>query len=131
MFGKVIKGIFGSKNERELKRMAPIVEEINGLEPEFQKLSNDEQRAKTDEFKERLNNGESLDEMLPETFAAVREASVRTLKMRHFDVQLLGGIVLHRGIIAEMKTGEGKTLAATLPLSLMIPSSNCSLPTKL
>jgi preprotein translocase subunit SecA len=118
MFGKVIKGIFGSSNERELKRMAPMVEEINQLEPDFKALSDDQLKAKTGEFRERLSNGESLDDLLPETFAAVREASVRVLGMRHFDVQLIGGIVLHRGKIAEMKTGEGKTLAATLPLYL-------------
>ncbi len=118
MFGKIIKGIFGSSNERELKRMAPLVDEINRLEPDFQALSDDELRAKTPEFKERLSKGESLDELLPEAFALVREVSVRVLGMRHFDVQLVGGIVLHWGKIAEMKTGEGKTLAATLPLYL-------------
>ncbi|HDM10192.1 MAG TPA: preprotein translocase subunit SecA, partial [Desulfobacteraceae bacterium] len=118
MLGKVIKGIFGSKNERELKRIAPIVDKINSLEPDFQRLSDDELRAKTGEFKERLEKGETLDELLPEAFAAVREASVRVLGMRHFDVQLVGGVVLHWGKIAEMKTGEGKTLAATLPLYL-------------
>ena len=118
MIGKVVKGIFGSKNERELKRMAPVVEAINRLEPQFQALSDTQLRAKTDEFKERHSQGESLEDLLPEAFAAVREASVRTLRMRHFDVQLIGGIVLHEGKIAEMKTGEGKTLAATLPLYL-------------
>ncbi len=118
MFGKIIKGIFGSKNERELKEMSPLVEKINSLEPDFQALSDEQLRAKTDEFKERLSKGETLDDLLPEAFAAVRETSVRSLEMRHFDVQLIGGIVLHRGMIAEMKTGEGKTLAATLPLYL-------------
>jgi len=118
MLGKVIKGIFGSKNERELKKMQPIVVKINGLEPDFQALSDAQLQAKTAEFRERISKEELLDELLPETFAAVREASVRTLGMRHFDVQLIGGIVLHRGKIAEMKTGEGKTLAATLPLYL-------------
>lgn len=118
MIGKFVKGIFGSKNERELKRMAPIVEEINRLEPQFQKLSDVELRAKTDEFKERISQGESLDDLLPEAFAVVREAAVRDLGMRHFDVQLIGGVVLHEGKIAEMKTGEGKTLAATLPMYL-------------
>ncbi len=118
MFGKLVKGIFGSKNERELKLLMPIVDEINGLEPEFQALSDDQLLSKTSEFKERISKGESLDDILPEAFAAVREASVRILGMRHFDVQLIGGIVLHRGKIAEMKTGEGKTLAATLPLYL-------------
>ncbi|MBW1800508.1 MAG: preprotein translocase subunit SecA [Deltaproteobacteria bacterium] len=118
MIGKVITGIFGSKNERELKRLAPVVEEINQLEPEYQRLSDDQFQSKTVAFKERLSKGETLDELLPEAFAAVREASVRTLGMRHFDVQLIGGMVLHQGKIAEMKTGEGKTLAATLPLYL-------------
>jgi preprotein translocase subunit SecA len=118
MFGKVIKGVFGSQNERELKRLAPLVDEINRHEPEFHVLSDGELQAKTATFKERLSNGESLEDLLPEAFAAVREASVRVLGMRHFDVQLMGGIVLHRGKIAEMKTGEGKTLAATLPLYL-------------
>jgi len=118
MIGNLIKNIFGSKNERELKRMAPLVEKINSLEPDFKALSDEGLRAKTGEFKERFSRGETLDDLLPEAFAAVREASVRVLKMRHFDVQLVGGIVLHSGKIAEMKTGEGKTLAATLPLYL-------------
>ena len=118
MFGKIIKGIFGSKNERELKEMAPLVDQINQLEPDFQALTDEQLLAKTAEFKERLSQGETLDDLLPEAFAAVRETSVRTLGMRHFDVQLIGGIVLHQGRIAEMKTGEGKTLAATLPLYL-------------
>ncbi len=118
MIGKVIKGIFGSKNERELRRMAPLVEAINQLEPQFQALSDAQLQSKTTEFKERLSQGETLDDLLPEAFAAVREASVRALGMRPFDVQLLGGIVLDEGKIAEMKTGEGKTLAATLPLYL-------------
>ena len=118
MLGSIIKGIFGSKNERELKRMAPLVDQINRLEPHYQSLSEAELQAKTPEFKERLSKGEPLDDLLPEAFAAVREASVRVLGMRHFDVQLIGGVVLHEGKIAEMKTGEGKTLAATLPLYL-------------
>ena len=118
MLGKIIKGIFGSKNDRELKRIAPLIYRINELEPTFQKLTDAELKAKTAEFKQRLERGESLDELLPEAFAAVREASVRVLGMRHFDVQLMGGVVLHEGKIAEMKTGEGKTLAATLPLYL-------------
>ena len=118
MFGNVLKGVFGSKNERELKKVQPLVEEINRLEPDFQALSDAQLQAKTGEFKERLSKGESLEELLTETFAAVRETSVRVLEMRHFDVQLIGGIVLHRGKIAEMKTGEGKTLAATLSLYL-------------
>jgi preprotein translocase subunit SecA len=118
MFGNVLKGVFGSKNERELKKMQPLVEEINSLEPDFQALSDAQLQAKTGEFKERILRGESLEQLLPEAFAAVRETSVRVLGMRHFDVQLIGGIVLHRGKIAEMKTGEGKTLAATLSLYL-------------
>ncbi len=105
-------------NEKELKRLQPLVDDINSLEPEFEKLSDDELRAKTDEFKARLKDGESLDEILPEAYAAVREAAKRTIRQRHFDVQLIGGIVLHQGKIAEMKTGEGKTLVATLPLYL-------------
>ncbi|PQP35320.1 preprotein translocase subunit SecA [Desulfobacteraceae bacterium SEEP-SAG9] len=110
--------IFGSKNERELKKLQPIVEKINTLEPELQAMSDGQLKARTSQFKERLKKGESMEDVLPETFATVREASVRTLNMRHFDVQLVGGIVLHQGKIAEMKTGEGKTLAATLPAYL-------------
>ena len=110
--------VFGSKNERELKRLAPLVARINELEPEIQAMSDETLRAQTPRFKERLENGEPLDDLLPEAFATVREASVRTLEMRHFDVQLIGGIILHQGKIAEMKTGEGKTLVATLPAYL-------------
>lgn len=110
--------IFGSKNERELKIILPVVEKINALEPEIQAMTDEELRSQTHKFKERFEQGESLDSILPEAFATVREASVRTLQMRHFDVQLIGGIVLHQGKIAEMKTGEGKTLAATLPAYL-------------
>ncbi|MDD5313085.1 MAG: preprotein translocase subunit SecA, partial [Dehalococcoidia bacterium] len=105
-------------NEKEIKRLKLIVEDINSLEPEFQSLSDSALKAKTEEFKERLAKGEALDDLLPEAFAAVREASRRTIGLRHFDVQLMGGIVLHQGKIAEMKTGEGKTLVATLPLYL-------------
>ena len=105
-------------NERELRRLQPLVDDINSLEPDFEKLSDAELRAKTDEFKTRLKDGESLDEILAEAYAAVREAAKRTIKQRHFDVQLMGGIVLHQGKITEMKTGEGKTLVATLPLYL-------------
>jgi len=105
-------------NEKELKRLQPLVAAINALEPEFEALSNEQLRQKTDEFKARLDKGESLDRLLPEAFAAVREAAKRTLGQRHFDVQLMGGIVLHQGKIAEMKTGEGKTLVATLPIYL-------------
>ena len=114
----LVKKIFGDPNEREIKRCMRIVEQINGLEPEFVKLTDDQLRAKTDEFKARLEKGEELDSLLPEAFATVREASKRTLGMRHFDVQLVGGMVLHDGKISEMKTGEGKTLVATLPVYL-------------
>src|SRR4030043_471421 len=105
-------------NEKELRRVQPLVGDINSFEPDFEKLSDAELRAKTGEFKARLKEGEGLDEILPEAYAAVREAAKRTIKQRHFDVQLIGGIVLHQGKIAEMKTGEGKTLVATLPLYL-------------
>jgi len=118
MIGNVLTKVFGSKNERELNKLRPIVSQINALEPEMQALSDDQLKAKTEAFKERIDRGATLDELLPEAFAVVREASVRTLQMRHFDVQLIGGIVLHQGKIAEMKTGEGKTLAATLPAYL-------------
>jgi preprotein translocase subunit SecA len=112
-------GSLVDSNEKELNRLEPIVAQINSLEPNFQKLSDAELRTKTDEFKARLKNGETLDDLLPEAFAAVREAARRsTIGERHFDVQLMGGIVLHQGKIAEMKTGEGKTLVATLPLYL-------------
>ena len=111
-------GLFKSYSEKEVKRIRPLVEKINGLEPDMQKLSDQELRGKTDEFKNRIKNGETLDELLPEAFAVVREASKRVLGMRHFDVQLIGGIILHQGRIAEMKTGEGKTLVATLPVYL-------------
>ncbi len=117
MFKRIV-GFMGDSNERELRRLQPAVDKINALEPEFEKLSDDELRAKTAEFKALLERGDSLDSLLPEVFAAVREAAKRTIKQRHFDVQLMGGIVLHQGKIAEMKTGEGKTLVATLPVSL-------------
>ena len=110
--------VFGTHSENELKRIYPIVDHIEALEPEIQKLSDAELREKTREFKERLGKGETLDDILPEAFAVVREASVRTLGMRHYRVQLIGGIILHQGRIAEMKTGEGKTLVSTLPAYL-------------
>jgi preprotein translocase subunit SecA len=110
--------VIGTANERELKRLRPLVADINAREPEIQRLSDDQLRAKTAEFRQRVANGEPLEDLLPEVFAVVREAGHRTLNMRHFDVQLIGGIVLHRGKIAEMKTGEGKTLVATLPAYL-------------
>jgi preprotein translocase subunit SecA len=118
MITDLLTKAFGSKNERELKKIKPIVEQINAFEPQMQSMSDDALKAQTSLLKKRLNNGDSLDDILPEAFATVREASIRTLKMRHFDVQLIGGIVLHQGKIAEMKTGEGKTLAATLPAYL-------------
>ena len=111
-------GLFKSYSEKEVKRIRPLVKKINELEPNMQKLSDKELRAKTDEFKGRLEKGETLDDLLPEAFAVVREAAKRVLGMRHFDVQLIGGIILHQGRIAEMKTGEGKTLVATLPVYL-------------
>ena len=114
----VLTKILGSRSGRELKRMRPVVDIINELEPSIKKLSDDELKAKTAEFKERREKRETLDELLPEVFAVCREASWRVLEMRHFDVQLIGGIVLHEGRIAEMKTGEGKTLVATLPVYL-------------
>ncbi|WP_223669473.1 preprotein translocase subunit SecA [Kangiella shandongensis] len=110
--------IFGSRNQRTIKRMSKLVDSINQLEANFESLSDDEIKGKTAEFKQRLESGESLDDLLPEAFAVVREASKRTLGMRHFDVQLIGGITLHQGKIAEMRTGEGKTLVATLPVYL-------------
>ena len=113
-----IQKLLGNKNAKEIKRIRSIVEEINGLEPSLLSLSDTSLRAKTEEFKERLAKGETLDDILPEAFAVVREASKRVLGMRHFDVQMIGGIVLHRGNIAEMRTGEGKTLVATLPVYL-------------
>ena len=118
MFKSMFEKVFGSYSSREIKRLLPIVEQINALEPSISALSDTELRGKTDEFKGRLANGETLDDILPEAFAVVREAGKRVLGMRHFDVQLLGGIVLHQGRIAEMKTGEGKTLVATLPCYL-------------
>lgn len=113
-----ITAIFGDKHQREIKKLRPLVEKINSLELHYQSLSDEELKDQTRIFKERINNNEPIESLLPEAFATVREASVRVLKMRHFDVQLIGGIVLFRGKIAEMKTGEGKTLCATLPLYL-------------
>ena len=118
MIGKLIKAVFGSKNERELKRMGKVVVAINALEPDMKKLSDEQLKAKTTEFRERFTKGETLDQLLPEAFAVVREAGQRALGMRHFDVQLIGGMTLHEGRIAEMRTGEGKTLVSTLPAYL-------------
>ena len=118
MLGSFVKGIFGSVNDRYIKSLRKIVDEINAKEPELEKLSDEELKAKTPLLKERLAKGETLDDILPDAFAVVREASKRTLGLRPFDVQLIGGIVLHRGRISEMKTGEGKTLVATMPVYL-------------
>ena len=118
MLKKLVEAVMGSKSVRSMKTIQPVVDQINALEDEFVKLTDAELRAKTDEFRERLAKGETLDDLLPEAFACVREASKRVLKMRHYDVQLVGGIVLHQGKIAEMRTGEGKTLVATLPCYL-------------
>jgi len=144
LIGKIISKVIGTKTERELKRLWPVVAQVNAFEPEMQKLSDAELRAKTEEFRQRVREAvqraapneideqevnplkakrdpvleEALDEVLPEAFAVVREAGRRVLNMRHFDVQLIGGVVLHQGKIAEMKTGEGKTLVATLPVYL-------------
>ncbi|PHR60766.1 MAG: preprotein translocase subunit SecA [Robiginitomaculum sp.] len=114
----IAKKLFGTENDRKLKKMAPLVAKINALEPEFEKMTDDALREKTNEFKTRFQNGETLDDLLPEAFANVREAGKRTLGQRHYDVQLIGGIALHRGDIAEMRTGEGKTLVATLAVYL-------------
>jgi len=118
MFKLIVRKIFGTQNERDLKRLAPLVVRINALEPALRQMSDEQLRAKTGEYQARAQGGEALDDLLPETFALVREAARRTLNMRHFDVQLLGGMVLHQGRIAEMKTGEGKTLVATMPAYL-------------
>ena len=114
----IFRKIFKSYSEKEVKRVMPIVDKINGLEEEISKLTDEQLKNKTNEFKEQLEEGKTLDDILPEAFAVVREASKRVLGMRHFDVQLIGGIILHQGRIAEMKTGEGKTLVATLPVYL-------------
>ena len=113
-----LEKIFGSKNDRELKRIQPLVQQINSLEPQISQMSDAELRAFTPRLKERLAQGASLEDILPEAFAVVREVSRRTIHLRPFDVQLIGGVVLHQGKIAEMKTGEGKTLVATLPAYL-------------
>src|SRR5678816_1288704 len=118
MFNRVLTSVFGSRNDRLLRQLNGIVKKINALEPRMQALSDAELQAKTPEFQQRIANGESLDKVLPEAFAVCREASQRVLGMRHYDVQLIGGMVLHLGKIAEMRTGEGKTLVATLPVYL-------------
>ena len=118
MINSIFKKIFGTSNDRFLKSLHPTVQRINELEPKYDNFSNEDLKRSTFEFKEKISNGESLENILPEAFAVVREASKRTLGMRHYDVQLVGGMVLHRGMISEMKTGEGKTLVATLPAYL-------------
>src|SRR5215210_2473767 len=118
MFAALAKSIFGSANDRYVRSLGKYVDAVNALEPSISALSDDELRAQTERFRERLGGGEKLDALLAEAFATVREASIRTLGQRHYDVQLIGGIALHRGEIAEMKTGEGKTLVATLTVYL-------------
>ena len=118
MLNRFLTGIFGSRNDRLVKQLGGTVKKINALEPQMKALSDADLQAKTAEFKQRVADGESLDKLLPEAFAVCREASSRVLGMRHYDVQLIGGMVLHLGKIAEMRTGEGKTLVATLPVYL-------------
>src|SRR5258707_8577676 len=118
MMDTLLAKVFGTKNDRDVKAMRPLIAAINDLEPSIQSLSDQELTAKTAEFRQRLANGSTLDDLLIEAFAVVREAGRRILNMRHFDVQLIGGVVLHHGKIAEMRTGEGKTLVATLPVYL-------------
>jgi len=118
MLQKVLNFIFGSKYERDLKKLTPIVDQINSLEPKFKSMSDTELSQQTSKLRERVAKGETLDEILPEAFATVREASIRTMGLRHYDVQMMGGIALHWGNIAEMKTGEGKTLTSTLAVYL-------------
>ncbi len=118
MFKNLITRLVGSDSDKALARLNPVLERINALEPDMLKLSDTELRAKTDEFKARIAGGETLDDLLPEAFAVVREASRRVNGMRHYDVQLVGGALLHQGKIAEMRTGEGKTLVATAPIYL-------------
>ncbi|MFT4979104.1 MAG: preprotein translocase subunit SecA, partial [Myxococcota bacterium] len=114
----IVGKVFGTRSDRALRKLQPAVERISGLEASMKARSDEQLKALTPEFKQRIENGESLDDLLPEAFAAIREVGVRTLGMRHFDVQMLGGIVIHNGMVAEMKTGEGKTLVATLPVYL-------------
>ena len=124
MLSALARRLFGSANDRYVKSLGPIVSAINELEPELEAMSDEELRARTQQFKDRLADGAELDDLLVEAFATVREAAKRTLGQRHFDVQLMGGVVLHRGMIAEMKTGEGKTLVATLPVYLNALTGN-------
>ena len=118
MLNRTLTKVFGSKHERDIKRLQPLVAAINDLEPEIQVLTDEQLRAKTAEFRQQLDQGATLDDLLVPAFAVVREAAKRSVEMRPFDVQLIGGIVLHQGMIAEMKTGEGKTLVATMPVYL-------------
>ena len=118
MLNKILTKVLGSQNERELKRIQPIVEQVNALESGVTLLSDEELRDKTQGFKDSLQGGEALETLLPEAFAVVREASRRSIGLRHYDVQIVGGVVLHDGKISEMKTGEGKTLVSTLPVYL-------------
>ncbi|MDE3196337.1 MAG: preprotein translocase subunit SecA, partial [Acidobacteriota bacterium] len=118
MIDAALAKIFGTKNDREVKSMRPVIAAINDLEPSLQQLSDIDLAARTIDFKEQISRGAKLDDLLIPAFATVREAGRRVLNMRHFDVQLIGGMVLHRGQIAEMKTGEGKTLVATAPVYL-------------
>src|SRR5437867_9292231 len=118
MLDTLVKKFVGSRNDRELKKIQPLVAKINDLEPRLSSLTDEQLKAKTAEFKQRFENGESLEDLLPDAFAVVRETGKRALNMRHFDVQLIGGVVLHQGRISEMKTGEGKTLVSTMPAYL-------------
>src|SRR2546421_6379938 len=118
ILGNLLAKVVGTQNERDLKKLRPVVAQVNAFEPSLKQLNDEQLRAKTVEFRERVAKGETLTDLLPEAFAVVREAGRRVLNMRHFDVQLIGGTFLHNGTIAEMKTGEGKTLVATLPAYL-------------
>src|SRR4051812_47919960 len=118
MINAVLTKVFGTAHAREMKRLGPVIAQINSLEPRYKAMSDSELQNQTTLFKERIAKGETLDQSLPEAFAVCREASSRVLGMRHYDVQLIGGMILHRGSIAEMRTGEGKTLVATLPAYL-------------
>ena len=118
MFKGIVNKLFGTKHDRVMKKLQPLVQAVEGFEPALKNLSDEQLAGKTDEFRQRLEKGETLDDLLPEAFAVVREASVRVTGMRHYNVQVIGGIIMHQGKIAEMRTGEGKTLTATLPLYL-------------
>ena len=124
MFSALARRLFGSANDRYVKSLGPIVSAINEIEPQLEAMSDEELRTRTQRFREQLADGTELDDILVDAFATVREAAKRTLGQRHFDVQLMGGVVLHRGMIAEMKTGEGKTLVATLPVYLNALTGN-------